>query len=437
MPFECNKIVSVIGMGYTGIPTAILFAQHFVVYGIQRASESGKRKIGLLNNCRLPLNYNEPELENLLKKARFYSTFNATDAFEEPISMSDLITINIQTPVAKLIELHKLLDNIIPLMKDGAVLSIESTIPPGTVDAIKAARWPGLLIVHAPERVNPGRLVWNIRNYDRIIGGDSESVEAARPFYQSIMDKGHIITMKAIEAEIAKTAENAVRDVQIAVSNQLALYCEEYGANFYTIKNAIDGLAVPGCENDVRRAMLDPGAGVGGHCLTKDSYLLEYGLNKRVWWPHSIFIQAREINKFMPFHLFNLLKDYPDEIHNIALIGYAYKPDVDDDRESPTDIFYNRIKGIYNTKIHDPFCKNELCSDNLTEVLSGANVVIIFTAHSEYLTSPLVQDPEIMEDACCSKSPLMVIDGRNVIKDPLRFVDEGIIFRAIGRGDLR
>lgn len=435
MPFECDKIVSVIGMGYTGIPAAILFSENYVVFGIQRATETGMEKIKLLNEGKLPFNYNEPELNEILQKPGTKYKFTATST-DASIEISDLITINIQTPVAKLIELHKLVDNIIPLMKDGAVLSIESTIPPGTVDAIKA-RWAGLLIVHAPERVNPGRLVWNIRNYDRIIGGDSESVEAARPFYQSIMDKGHIITMKAIEAEIAKTAENAVRDVQIAVSNQLALYCEEYGANFYTIKNAIDGLAVPGCENDVRRAMLDPGAGVGGHCLTKDSYLLEYGLNKHVWWPHSIFIQAREINKFMPFHLINLLKDYPDEIHNIALIGYAYKPDVDDDRESPTDVFYNRIKGIYNTKIHDPFCKNELCSDNLTEVLSGANVVIVFTAHSEYLTSPLVQDPEIMEDACCSKSPLMVIDGRNVIKNPQRFVDEGIIFRAIGRGDLR
>lgn len=424
-------------MGYTGIPTAILFSQHYIVFGIQRATESGKRKIRLLNNRQLPFEYNEPELQGLLENASLYNTFQVTENFKEPISMSDLVTINIQTPVTKIVELHKLVDKIVPWMKDKAVLSIESTIPPGTVNAIKA-RWPGLSVVHAPERVNPGRLVWNIRNYDRIIGGDPTSVERARPFYQCLLDKGHIITMSAIESEITKTAENAVRDVQIAVSNQLALYCEELGANFYTIKNAIDGLAIPGSEINVSRAMLEPGAGVGGHCLTKDSLLLEHAVAHRPGiWPRSIFITAREINQFMPAHVVTLLNGYPGEINKIAVFGYAYKPDVDDDRESPAEVFYNLVKGKYTVKIHDPFCKNKLCSNNLAEVLSGANVAIIFTAHSEYLTSPLIQDPKTMKNACCTKEPLMVIDGRNVIKNPQLFVDKGIVFRGIGRGDLR
>ena len=130
-------------------------------------------------------------------------------------------------------------------------------------------------LAHAPERVMVGRLLKNIREHDRIVGGiDEASTKRAVELYSPVLTVGQVIPMSATAAEVTKTAENTFRDLQIAAINQLALYCEAMGINVYDVRTGVDSLKGEG----ITRAVLWPGAGVGGHCLTKDTYHLERGL---------------------------------------------------------------------------------------------------------------------------------------------------------------
>ena len=166
---------------------------------------------------------------------------------------------------------------------EGTLVVLESTVTPGTTagmarEILEAES--GLVagkefcLAHAPERVMVGRLLRNIREHDRIVGGiDEVSTRRAVELYQPVLTTGKIIPMTATAAEVTKTAENAFRDLQIAAANQLALHCETMGVNVYDVRAGIDSLKGEG----ITRAVLWPGAGVGGHCLTKDSWHLERG----------------------------------------------------------------------------------------------------------------------------------------------------------------
>ncbi len=166
-------------------------------------------------------------------------------------------------------------------LSPGALVVLESTVTPGTTtgmardileleSGLKAGE--DFALAHAPERVMVGRLLRNIQEHDRIVGGiDKVSMKRAVELYQPVLTKGRIIPMSATAAEVTKTAENTFRDLQIAAANELALYCEAMGINFYDVRAGIDSLKGEG----ITRAILWPGAGVGGHCLTKDTYHLE------------------------------------------------------------------------------------------------------------------------------------------------------------------
>ena len=158
-----------------------------------------------------------------------------------------------------------------------------------------------------------GRLLRNIREHDRCVGGiDDVSTKRATELYSPVLTLGKVIPMTATAAEVTKTAENTFRDLQIAAANELALYCEAMGINFYDVRTGIDSLKGEG----ITRAMLWPGAGVGGHCLTKDTYHLERGVQVlgkgTLDYPAkepSLYVLARHINDFMPTHMFRLTMD--------------------------------------------------------------------------------------------------------------------------------
>ena len=286
------RTIGVVGMGYVGVPAAALFAdatEFESVLGFQRNSASSGYKVDMLNRGESPLKGEEPELEDLLRKVVGAGKFRCTSDFSEVVGC-DAVTLAIQTPfldpedlIPDFSALIEGLRNVGRHITEGTLVVLESTVTPGTTvgmarEILEAES--GLVageefcLAHAPERVMVGRLIRNIREHDRIVGGiDAVSTARAVELYRPVLTTGKIIPMTATAAEVTKTAENAFRDLQIAAANQLALHCEAMGVNVYDVRAGIDSLKGEG----ITRAILWPGAGVGGHCLTKDSWHLERG----------------------------------------------------------------------------------------------------------------------------------------------------------------
>jgi len=444
--------VGVIGMGYVGIPAAALFAEKYPkVYGFQRDSASSGYKVAMLNRGESPLKGEEPGLEDLLQKVVASGTFSCTTDFSK-IAELDCVTIAIQTPFrdprdlipdfSALVEGIRMAGRYIGT---GALVVLESTITPGTTlgmareileEASGMTAGSDFGLAHAPERVTVGRLIKNIREHDRVVGGiDPASTARASELYTPVLTTGRIIPMTATAAEVTKTAENTFRDLQIAAVNQLALYCETMGVNIYDVREGIASLR----EEGVTRAILWPGAGVGGHCLTKDTYHLERGVATLATTPldfpegkESLFTLARAINDFMPVHMAHLTgaglsrAGKPVAGSRVAILGWAFIANSDDARNTPSAVYRDRMqeRGAIVT-IHDPYVEG--ITKDLDAVLSGADAVAIFTAHAAYRDL----DPASLGVA---RTLPVIVDGRNII-DPDRFIRAGWVYQGIGRGD--
>jgi UDP-N-acetyl-D-mannosaminuronic acid dehydrogenase len=455
------KKIGVIGMGYVGIPSAALFAaiphyQH--VYGFQRDSKTSGYKIRMLNRGESPLKGEEPGLDDLLRKVVSEGKFSCTSDFSK-ISELDAVTLAIQTPFRDAKDLipdfSALIDGIRMAGKyigKGALVVLESTITPGTTAGMAKTlleEESGMIagrdfaLAHAPERVMVGRLLRNIREHDRIVGGfDTVSTLRAQELYTPVLTTGRIIPMTATAAEVTKTAENTFRDLQIAAVNELALYCEAMGINVYDVREGVASLK----EENVTRAILWPGAGVGGHCLTKDTYHLERGVKMLgadlLDYPkgkESLFTLARNINDFMPVHMVNLTTSALEHAGQktkgtrIALLGWAFIANSDDARNTPSEIYRELMKEQgAEISVHDPYVEHYpgiRIEKDLNAVLHDASAVVIFTAHAEYSSL----DPVKMRELIGEKHPV-IIDGRNMV-DPDRFIEAGWVYKGIGRGD--
>lgn len=454
------KKIGVLGMGYVGIPAAALFAdcdEFDLVLGFQRDSKTSGYKIEMLNRGESPLKGEEPGLEDLLKKVVDARKFVCTSDFSR-IRELDAVTLAIQTPFAnpKDLEpdfsaLNAGVRNVGRYLQPGMLVVLESTITPGTTDGMAREileEESGLVagddfaLAHAPERVMVGRLLRNIREHDRIVGGiDPVSTERAIELYSPVLTKGRIIPMSARAAEVTKTAENTFRDLQIAAINQLALYCEAMGINVYDVRAGIDSLKGDG----ITRAILWPGAGVGGHCLTKDTYHLERGVkigDGDLDYPaeaESIYVLARRINDFMPTHMFHLTMDALRRIgkgaegSKVAILGWAFINDSDDARNTPSEAYRDLlVRAGAEVTVHDPHVMDYPgvnVSHDISSVLRGADIVAIMTGHSDYFNLDPAQVKDLIE-----KNHPVIVDGRNVVR-PDEFIDAGFIYKGIGRGD--
>jgi len=455
------KKIGVIGMGYVGIPSAALFAAvpHYEkVYGFQRDSPSSGYKVAMLNRGESPLKGEEPGLPELLKKVVTEGKFSSTTDFSK-IAELDAVTIAIQTPFLDPKDLvpdfSALVDGIRRAgnyIEEGALVVLESTITPGTTTGMAKTvleEESGMVagrdfaLAHAPERVMTGRLLRNIREHDRIIGGiDGASTARAAELYTPVLTTGRIIPMSATAAEVTKTAENTFRDLQIAAVNELALYCEAMGINVYDVREGVASLK----EESVTRAILWPGAGVGGHCLTKDTYHLERGVKilgaGQLDYPQgkeSLFTLARNINDFMPGHMVNLTisglerAGQKTEGTRIALLGWAFIANSDDARNTPSEVYHDLMKERgTEIAVHDPYVEHYpgvSIEKDLNAVLQDAGAVAIFTGHSAYRSL----NPVTMRELTGKMRPVMV-DGRNMV-DPDRFIQAGWVYKGIGRGD--
>ncbi len=245
-----------------------------------------------------------------------------------------------------------------------------------------------------------GRLLRNIREHDRCVGGiDETSTRRAAELYTPVLTTGKVIPMTATAAEVTKTAENTFRDLQIAAINELALYCEAMGINVYDVRTGIDSLKGEG----ITRAMLWPGAGVGGHCLTKDTYHLERGVQVlgkgALDYPAgepSLYVLARRINDFMPVHMFRLTMDAlkragldPLNGAKVAILGWAFLSNSDDTRNTPAEPYRDLLhRGGAVVLRPRPVCVPNIPACRsfpyIEEAVKDADAIVIFAGHHQY-----------------------------------------------------
>jgi UDP-N-acetyl-D-mannosaminuronic acid dehydrogenase len=450
------KKLAVIGMGYVGIPAAALFADAgFDVTGIQRRSKRSGWKIDVLNEGKNPIGGNEPGLAELLERVvNEKKTFRATDDFDV-IGEMDYILIDVQTPtdefhIPHYVSLREVSATVGERMKKGALVVIESTVAPGTTcnivlpileeaSGMKAGK--DFYLAFSYERVMVGRLIHNIVNYPRIIGGTEEhSTEIAMELYSHII-KAERHATDAVTAEVAKTVENTYRDVNIAFANEVALMCESMGIDVYDVRRFVNSLPNDPSNpaaNPVRN-MHFPGAGVGGHCLPKDSWLLKWGVNSygRTKVEPCVIQESRYINDFMPFHMVELAQDAFNEQEmalkgkNICILGYAFLENSDDTRNTPTFPAYKRLLELKaNVTVHDVHVTSEEevpITRDLDSAVKNSDCVILMCGHREYHKL----DPEYFNGLMRSK---MIIDGRNIY-DPDQFRNAGFEYRGVGKGN--
>ncbi|MFC1988451.1 nucleotide sugar dehydrogenase [Chloroflexota bacterium] len=453
-----NKRIAVIGMGYVGIPAAVLLASAgYRVTGIQRRSKRSGWKIDWLNEGRCPIGGNEPELPELLKSVVERGLFKVTDDYSQIID-ADIILIEVQTPtddnhIPQYESLKEVSHHIGKYLKPGKLVIIESTVAPGTTEHIvkpiledksglKAGLPDGFGLCFSYERVMVGRLIHNIREYPKIVGGiDAISTKIAKEMYSSIV-KGGVHGTDPMTAEVAKVVENAYRDVQIAFANEVALLCESLGIDVYDVRKYVNGLpndpSVPNA-NPVRN-MHFPGAGVGGHCLPKDTWLLMHGYqeyaNSKSQYPSSLLTAARYLNDWMPIHMVDLLDSALQEAggklrdSTICVLGYAFLENSDDPRNTPTVSLLKELeKRGAKHKIHDPYLKEDegyIMNQDLDVALEECDAVVLMTNHDEYKSIT----PEKLRDILRLK---VVIDGRNAL-NPGEFIKQGFIFKGVGKG---
>ena len=428
--------VVVIGLGYVGVPVAAALASK----GIRTTGiDIDPRKVEAVRAGRSPLEGEEPGLEDLIasgvKSRRLMATtdYAAADGADAAI-VSVETPINDETHDPEYKALKSALRSLAPHLRKGVLVSIESTIAPRTMaevvrpilergSGLKAGR--DLHLVHCPERVTAGKLLHNLTTLDRVIGAqDARGLRKATSLYGKIVE-GTLHGTDWVSAEITKTAENAYRDAQIAFANEVALICEELGANAYRVRELVN--TCPG------RDMLSPGAGVGGHCIPKDPWLL---VSPVIHQKPVLIPTAREVNDFMPIRMAQLCEEAMREagrrIRNsrVAVLGLAYRENTDDARNSPAIPLIRdlRRRGA-DVTIHDPFAKTLrgfTVTRDLHTALKGADCLALVTAHDAYRKLDLGKVKRWMRHPA-------IVDGRNVFDGSV--IKRGFVYRGIGKGE--
>ena len=435
-----EETIAICGLGYVGYPVAMLFADAgFNVIGVDILEDRVKR----LNNGENPIKGQEPGLDELVEQVFKVGNFRATADMKEYKS-ANYIIVAVQTPVAEenkkptYENLKGALKSIGANMSKGVTVIIESTIAPGTMQHVvkplleeesgmKAGE--DFYLANCPERLMPGHLLENIRYYNRVVGGwTPESARIVKELYKNVV-KGELQETDCITAEIVKAGENTYRDVQIAFANEMALLCEAYGANVWKVREFINNCRkVTDTRPEALRQMHFPGAGVGGHCIPKDSWLLIHEVRDIV--NPKLIPTARYINDFMPLHMFDLLKDAVKQTGKdlkdikVLVLGYAYDANSDDDRNTPTVPFIEKLKenGV-EFEIQDPFIKDYF--GDVKKMLEGKDAIVLMTGHDEYKKLLYTEMLSLMNE-----NPILV-DGRNVFdKEEAR--KAGLIYKGVG-----
>ncbi len=424
--------VVVLGLGYVGLPVACLFAEAgFPVVGIRRSQE----KVDMINRGQSPIEGKEPGLAELLRRVVVGRKFRATTDYAA-CHQAQVVLLAVETPVEAETKkpayraLRSALADLGPHLSPGTLVIIESTIAPRTMetvvrpaleDASGLRADKDFFLANCPERVMPGRLLQNIREMHRVVGGMTpDAAELAVAFYRHVV-QGDLDPVDCITAEVVKTAENAYRDVQIAFANEMALICEDLGADVWQVRDLVNKAPY--------RAMHLPGAGVGGHCIPKDSWLLIASGSDDL--QARIMRAARAVNDSMPLHMVELTRRGLEEAGvglegaRIAVLGYAYLENSDDTRNTPTEPLVQALRAAgAEVVIHDPYVREYQVP--LGIVTKGADCVVVMVSHDEYR---LLNLEELHGNLCHS----VLVDGRHLVdKDRARAAG----FRYLCVGDL-
>ena len=415
--------VCVLGLGYIGLPTALLFATHgSKVVGV----DINPKVIKSLKNGKP--HFEEKGLPKLLKEALDKKSFEASLEVVE----ADAFIICVQTPldkeyhVADLEYVVKGCEMIVPFLKKGDMVIIESTISPGSSanlfrltlekSGLKAGK--DFYLIHTPERAIPGNTIYEMINNHRIIGGlTKEGTDKARNLYEKFVPKDKIHCTDAKTAEIVKLMENTFRDLNIALANEFAIMSEELGIDVWE--------AIQYANLHPRVDILKPGPGVGGHCIAIDPwFLVETSLNAQ------LIQMARSINDSMPYYTLRLTKQILGsdiEFPIITILGVAYKGNVDDTRETPASKYIHLAEKYgMKIKIHDPLCNEFEGGELLTleEAVKDSDCIVVITDHDVFKEL----DPEKIAALVKQKN---VLDARNIL-DHKRWKKAGFKIKVLG-----
>ena len=392
--------VVTIGLGYIGLPTSALIASHGTnVLGV----DINQSVVDTINQGKIHII--EPDLDAIVSKAVSNGFFKASI---KP-SSAEVYLIVVPTPFKGNNEpdisfVEAATKGIIPLLKKGDLYIIESTSPIGTTDKMRKlifASRPELKghihIAYCPERVLPGNVMHELVENDRVIGGvDDAATQKAISFYSKYV-KGKLHATNARTAEMCKLVENSSRDVQIAFANELSLICDKADINVWELINL--------ANKHPRVNILQPGCGVGGHCIAVDPYFIvsDYPMESK------IIGMAREVNNYKSFWCAEKIQNEKLKFElkhgrkpKTALMGLAFKPNIDDLRESPAKYIAQKVLQNSNNEEHflaEPNLKEHKVFKltNYNEAAEKADIIVFLVAHKEFKNLEISKDKVVLD----------------------------------------
>lgn len=417
-----KKNICIVGIGYIGLPTAAMFSSYgHKVIGV----DIDENVVNSLNQGKITIT--EPGLEELVKSVVESGNLSGSIVPKE----SDIFIICVPTPInedktANIKLVISATESILPALKKGNIVVLESTSPVGTTEELikpileKSGLKIGedILLGYSPERVIPGKIIYELKHNDRVVGGVNEkSANAIKEVYKTIVE-GNIYTTNCKTAEICKLMENTYRDVNIALANELAMICEDIGINVWDV--------IKYCNKHPRVNLHSPGPGVGGHCLAVDPWFIvekEPSLAK-------IIDLSRKTNDFMPIFVFEKIEKLLEDINHdkkITILGATYKANIDDMRESPIIKLANILKNNgYKVDIYDTFIKdNNLVNKDLIDSCKDSDLIILGVNHDNFKDLPLDDIKKVVRGN-------IVLDTRNFL-DEDKIKDAGFIYKLLGK----
>ena len=375
--------ICVVGLGYIGLPTALMMASNGLdVYGC----DYNKELVATLQNGHV--SFEEDGLQELFDKAVASGITFGTEYIP-----ADLYIVTVPTPY---IEETKVIDPayvikgvecVLSVCPKGAICSIESTISPGTIDkfvrpVIEAKGFTigeDIHLAHTPERIIPGNMLYELEHNSRTIGADEPEIgEKVKEVYKHFC-KGDIVVTSIRTAELTKVVENTFRDINIAFANELAKICRKDNLDVYEV------IRISNMHPRVN--ILQPGPGVGGHCISVDPWFLVGDYPEEA----KLIRQAREINSGMPAFVYDRIKTIMAEkgisdFSKVGLYGLTYKENVDDTRESPTLQLLDVMKkdGVHPA-VFDPWVKKDMVENqyhDFDKFLADTELVVLLVGHS-------------------------------------------------------
>ena len=393
-------MVNVIGLGYIGLPTALMMASHGVeIVG----TDCNKELVATLNAGKTT--FKEDGLDELFQEA-----LKAGIKFTDEYQITDTYIISVPTPYDafnKKVDagyVVSALQSVLRVAPKGATVVVESTVSPGTIDkfvrpVIKECGFvigEDINLVHAPERIIPGNMVYELINNNRTIGADDKKTgEKIGKLYSSFC-RGEIVVTDIKTAEMTKVVENTFRAVNIAFANELARICRHDGMDVYEI--------IKICNMHPRVNILQPGPGVGGHCIPVDPWFLVGDYPSIT----NVIKQSMETNASQPdfvlSRIYEIMKENGmTDINRVGIYGLTYKENVDDIRESPTlQLLESHAKHLgTGLKVYDPFIQKDIVANqyhNLDKFLGDVDFVVVMVKHNEIIENVSKLDDKIILD---------------------------------------